>query len=339
MPNPSWGLVHAAAHEHLVVLRNGRVVRAQQGGSAWLWPGDTAARIDTSVHRLRFTADQITQEHVGVQVTGLAVFRVVAPLVAFRMLDLSDPERHRSILEQMFVGATRRLVATLSLEDCLTRRKDALAAELMAEVAPVVSGRGRAEDGTEKGWGIVIDTIEIQDVRVLSEEVFERMQAPFRAQLALGAVKAEAEVAALRAHVAEEAARSTEARRAAMLAHEQARVEAERARAREEVEHAAALRRAEQQARMALAREAAEAAVETARLEGEARRIAAAAAAEATRMERAALDVVSEARLKEIALTQAAPEIARAMRGAFGEITVRPAELAEVVAAVRAAVG
>ncbi len=63
--------------------RNGEVLRAQQGGSVWKWPSDTVARIDTSVHRLQFTADQITRERVGVQVTGLAVFRIVAPLVAW----------------------------------------------------------------------------------------------------------------------------------------------------------------------------------------------------------------------------------------------------------------
>jgi hypothetical protein len=49
--------------------------------------------------------------------------------------------------------------------------------------------------------------------------------------------------------------------------------------------------------------------------------------------------VVSEARLQEIALTQTAPELARALRGAFGEITVRPSELSELVGAVRQALG
>jgi flotillin len=387
---PTWGLVSAAAHEHLVLIRNGAVVRAQQGGSVWKWPGDSVARIDTSVHRLQFTADQITRERVGVQVTGLAVFRVVAPLVAFRMLDLEDPDRHRSILEQMFVGATRRLVATLSLEDCLTRRKDALAGELMAEVAPVVSGRGQSDDGTDCGWGVAIDTIEIQDVRVLSAEVFERMQAPFRAELALSAVRAHAEVAAAEARVKAEVERAEEIRRASMLAEEQARIDQERARAREEADHAAGLERMkleaeiaraarrsehkaaelrqvaemeaerareriarermEQEAALAMAQEkaeaelaharrAAEAGAETARLEAEALRLRAEAEAEATRLSRASLDTVSEARLQEIALTQTAPELAKALRGAFGEITVRPSELTELVGAVKAAIG
>ena len=165
---PTWGRVSAAAHEHLVLIRNGEVLRAQQGGSVWKWPSDTVARIDTSVHRLQFTADQITRERVGVQVTGLAVFRIVAPLVA---------------------------------------------------------------------WGVVIDTIEIQDVRVLSAEVFERMQAPYRAELALSAVRAQADVAAAEARVKAEAEREIEIRRAAMLAQEQARIEQVRARARDEAEH------------------------------------------------------------------------------------------------------
>ena len=318
---PSWGRVSAAAHEHLVLIRNGEVLRAQQGGSVWKWPSDTVARIDTSVHRLQFTADQITRERVGVQVTGLAVFRIVAPLVAFRMLDLSEPGRHCTILEQMFVGATRRLVATLSLDDCLTRRKDALAAELMAEVAPVVSGRGHAKDSADSGWGVAIDTIEIQDVRVLSAEVFERMQAPYRAELALSAVRAQADVAAAEARVKAEAEREIEIRRAAMLAQEQARIEQV------------------QQAQLAMEREKAEASVETARLAAAAVRLRAEADADATRVARAAVDTVSEGRLQELALTQTAPELAKALRGAFGQITVRPTDLTELVGAVKAAVG
>lgn len=383
MSEPKWGLVSAEAHEHLLLIRNGTVVRAQQGGSVWKWPSDTVARIDTSVHRLRFTADQITRERVGVQVTGLAVFRVVAPEVAYRMLDLRDPERHQAILEQMFVGATRRLVATLSLDDCLTRRKDALAAELMSEVAPVVGGRGQPGDATDRGWGVAIDTIEIQDVRVLSAEVFEQMQAPFRAQLSLQAVRAQAEVAAAQARVAAEAERAAEARRAELFAHEQARIEAERARARDQVEHDAALQRAAQEAalrraaevaeaerergrldaaaqlerqgleaaaglerqsleaaaRLERERRAAEEGVETARLAADARRLTATAASEATRLERAALDSVSEARLRELLLTQTGPEMARALRGSFSEIQITPDQLGGLIAAVRAAFG
>lgn len=51
------------------------------------------AIIPTSIQRLQFVADQVTQEKVGVKVTGIAVYRVAEPLIAFRMLNFSFPER------------------------------------------------------------------------------------------------------------------------------------------------------------------------------------------------------------------------------------------------------
>jgi flotillin len=180
-----WGLVTARPSEFLIHMRRGRVRDVSgQGASCFKLPGDAVAIVPTSVQRLQFTADQVTSEKVGVQVTGLAVYRIVDPLVAFRMLNFSFPERAQQklaeLLREMFVGAVRRLVANLSVEECLSKRKEGIATELMREIAPVVSGKGRPEDRAATGWGVVLDTIEIQDVRVLSETVFANMQARFR---------------------------------------------------------------------------------------------------------------------------------------------------------------
>jgi hypothetical protein len=146
---------------------------------------------------LRFRADQVTSEKVGVEVVGLAVYRIAEPLIAYRVLNFSFPERAQQKLEQtltgMFVGATRRLVANLTVDECLQKRKSALAEELIREVSPIVGGEGRPEDTTVQGWGIVIDTIEIQEVRILSERVFAAMQAPYRAALDRAAREARAE--------------------------------------------------------------------------------------------------------------------------------------------------
>jgi len=80
----------------------------------------------------------------------------------------------------MFAGAARRLVANLTVDECLSRRKEGIATELMREIAPVVSGHGRVDDETDMGWGVIIDTIEIQDARILSSAVFSNMQARYR---------------------------------------------------------------------------------------------------------------------------------------------------------------
>lgn len=182
----TWGRVRARPNEYLVVLRRGRVVRQGPGASAFVWPSDSWAAIPTSIQRVSFSADQITAEKVGVEVRGVAVFRVAEPLLAFRVLEFDDARGAQSvgeILRDMFIGAARRLVANMTVEDCLTKRKEHIATELLREVSPVVSGDGRATDTTDRGWGIVLDTIEIQDVKILSETVFANLQAPYRAEL------------------------------------------------------------------------------------------------------------------------------------------------------------
>jgi uncharacterized membrane protein YqiK len=167
-------------------MRRGKVLHASsgQGASCFKLPGDSVAVVPTTVQRLQFVADQVTSEKVGIAVAGLAVYRIAEPLIAYRMLNFSFPERAQEKLEEMlgemFVGAVRRLVANLTIEQCLARRKEEIAEELMREIAPVVSGAGRLDDDTDRGWGIVLDTIEIQNVRVLSPAVFSNMQARYR---------------------------------------------------------------------------------------------------------------------------------------------------------------
>ncbi|MEM9488886.1 MAG: SPFH domain-containing protein, partial [Myxococcota bacterium] len=192
-----WGIVTAKPSEYLIHMRRGRIRRRTtgQGASCFKWPWDSVAIIPTTINRLQFTADQVTLEKVGVQVTGLAVYRIVEPEITFRMLNFSFSERASeklaSVLREMFVGATRRHVANLTVEQVITQRKDAIASELMTELAPVMRGNGEPGDSTESGWGVVLDTVEVQDVRVLSETVFRDMQAEYRAKLAMRARQAE----------------------------------------------------------------------------------------------------------------------------------------------------
>ena len=194
-----WGFITAKPSEYLIHVRRGKVRRKStgQGASCFKLPWDSVAVIPTTINRLQFTADQVTLEKVGVQVTGLAVYRIAEPELTFRMLNFSYSERAQEklgeILTEMFVGATRRLVANLKVEDAITHRKESIARELMAELVPIVEGRGRTDDSTATGWGVVIDTVEIQNVQILSDVVFKDMQARFRAELALKARMAEME--------------------------------------------------------------------------------------------------------------------------------------------------
>jgi flotillin len=325
MPDKTWGLVAARPHEHLVHLRRGRVIRAAQGGSCFLLPGDTVALVDTSVQRLQFTADQVTREKVGVAVTGLAVLRVVEPMLAWRTLDLRN-NGYRTILQEMFVGATRRLVANLSLEECLTRRKDALATELMAEVAPVVQGRGRADDGSDRGWGVAIDTIEIQDVRVLSDEVFRNLQAPYREARELEALQARATVADEDRRLEVERDRRSELARQAQMELEAARLEVERDRERQALVHERELADARQEAALARNQRQAQAQLDEAELQTRRARLEGELRTELIALERRAREGVSPERLQEILLTDTLPRVAEAFRESFGEVHLTAGE-------------
>jgi flotillin len=252
VPPRRFGRMAARPSEYLIQLRRGKILRHGPGLSVFVWPGDSVTILPTSIQRASFRADQITAEKVGVGVTGVAVYRIADPLLAFRLLDFSDGEmavaQLDSILGDMFVGAARRLVAALTVEQCLTRRKEEIAQELMREIQPVVAGDGRPDDATDRGWGLVVDSIEIQDVRILSEKVFADMQAPFRAELELKAKRSQVE----RDQMVR--LRQIEANERAMAAQVQSDLAAqERARQLVDAEHAVHVRKLEQRAALSLA--------------------------------------------------------------------------------------
>jgi regulator of protease activity HflC (stomatin/prohibitin superfamily) len=256
-----WGFVGAQPSEYLVCTRDGDVDmrRSGRGMRIFKWPWHSVSIVPTTLQQIEFTADQVTRERVGVQVTGVAVYRIAVPLIAFRVLDFTyseaATEKLAATLREMFVGSARRLIANLSLDECLTRRKEAIAGYLMEEIAPVVGGEGSPDDTTTKGWGVVIDTIEIQSVTIQSAQVFAHLQAPYRAEIAARAELAEldrqrqlAERRAETERLSQEA-RLESVRATRML---EARTEAEAT----EVEAREAARRAEMQA--AAARRSAE---------------------------------------------------------------------------------
>jgi hypothetical protein len=305
----------------LIQMRQGRVVKSGQGMSCFKWPGDSVAVLPTSIAKLSFVADQVTREKVGVGVTGLAVYRIAEPLLAYRMFDL-DETSLESILRDMFIGATRRIVAGLTIDECLTHRKERVAAALMGEIAPVLGGEGALADGTSTGWGVILDNVEIQDVKVLSEQVFGRLQAPFRESLALEALGARDKVVKEEARLLAEQRRLAEQSRRALMAEEEARIEAEQRREAALSAHKDALLEREQAAELARQRERAEADRARASVELASQREAGELAAELEHLRRTSRGDLSEARLTEVWLTETMPAVASAFRGSFDKIHV-----------------
>jgi uncharacterized membrane protein YqiK len=318
---PRWGRVTAQPNEFLIQMRSGNVVRSGQGLSCFKWPSDSVTVVPTSIAKLAFSADQVTLEKVGVEVTGLAVYRIAEPLLAYRMIDL-DRTSLTDVLVDMFVGATRRIVSGLTLAECLTHRKDRVARALMTEIAPILAGEGAPSDTTGAGWGVVLDTIEIQNVRVLSEEVFSRLQAPYREKLALEAMLAESHVTEERARIEADRKKTEEQTRRALMAEEETRLVAERQRAVETARHAESLLRERLDAELLRAMRKAEVDRERGTIEIESRLASARAEAAIIREAREAHVDLTEARLREIMMTQTMPDVAKAFRDSFGRVNV-----------------
>ena len=326
---PKWGRVTAEPHEYLIQIKDGRVKRHGQGISVFKWPSDSIAILPTSIAKLQFSADQVTLEKVGVEVRGLAVYRIVEPLLAYRMID-TDRHALTDILREMFVGATRRIVASLTLDECLTHRKERVGAALVNEIAPVLAGEGTESDATHQGWGVVLDTIEIQDVKVLSQEVFARLQAPYREQLALRALQAKDEVAREEARILAERNRAAEQAARELMAEQETRLLAERQREIDAGEHRHQIETGALQSELLRMHQRAEAERARQLMELATKREAEEVQIALERERRAARQELTEAQLQEVMLTHTLPALATAFRGSFDRVNVTAGDGAQL---------
>jgi regulator of protease activity HflC (stomatin/prohibitin superfamily) len=155
------------------------------GISFWCLPLiDRFYLIPSSAQSLSFSADQITCENQGVEVAGFAVWKIDDPQKASSNFDFSHSasalvaigESLRNVVE----SAIRHQVANMTIEDVL-RKRGSIILQLKKELS-YMAGQ----------WGLLIETVEIRNVRVLSEQLFKHMQAPFRDKLRL-----ESEVSAI----------------------------------------------------------------------------------------------------------------------------------------------
>jgi hypothetical protein len=325
-----WGYTGAKPSEYLVCTRRGDVDRKRsgQGMRVFKWPWLSISIVPTTLQRIEFTADQVTRERVGVSVSGIAVYRIAEPLLAFRVLNFTygeaASEKLAATMREMFIGASRRLIANLSLDECLTRRKEAIAGFLMDEIAPIVGGVGAPDDTTDRGWGVVLDTIEIQQVQIQSQQVFEHLQAPYRAEIAARAESAQLERDRGRAlhqiQIAEEQRRAKAAADVAALEAERGRLEAVHAQSQLELAQQRSIEADRQMAEHERARAQAEVSIELRRRDAE------------TKDHESVLEAQHQMRLAEIErtlaqsrvmhelVTQGLPRIAEALSQTFGTV-------------------
>jgi regulator of protease activity HflC (stomatin/prohibitin superfamily) len=176
-----WGYVSAYPHEYLIHFRGGRLSErtSGQGARCYKWPADTVFIIPTSLKEIVFQANQLSADNVDVRIRGMAIYRISNPMRIYTMLNFSDRQRAEEKLARMIGDLCRSnakwLVANMNVDECMRKRKEDIAESLRQEVSLVVAD-------PETGWGVEIVTVDIQDVYIQDDEIFEAMQTEFKAE-------------------------------------------------------------------------------------------------------------------------------------------------------------
>ncbi|MGB8646848.1 MAG: SPFH domain-containing protein [Anaerolineae bacterium] len=176
-----WGYIAAYPHEYLIHFRDGKLSSktSGQGARCFKWPSDTVFIIPTSLKEIVFQANQLSADNVDVRIRGIAVYRIRNPMQIYTLLNFSNRQQAEEKLARMIGDLCRStakwLVANMNVEECLRKRKEDIAEALKREVSLVVAD-------AERGWGVEVVTVDIQDVYIQDSEIFAAMQVLFKTE-------------------------------------------------------------------------------------------------------------------------------------------------------------
>ncbi len=177
----TWGNIAAYPHEYLIHFRSGKIntKTSGQGARCFKFPNDTVFIIPTSLKEIVFQANQMSVDNVDIRLRGMAIYRIARPMQIYTQLNFSNRQQAEEKLARMIGDLCRStakwLVANMKLEECLRKRKEDIAETLKNEVTKVVMDE-------QKGWGVEIVTIDIQDVYIQDPEIFKAMQIQFKTE-------------------------------------------------------------------------------------------------------------------------------------------------------------
>ncbi len=168
--------ISSEPNEWMLVIRNGVLVTYGIGISFYKSWGDKVVRFPSKINRVNFTAQQVTSEKQGIEVSGVIIWTIYrddeGPFKAYRNLgeDLvqKKPVTANETLKQMSGSIVRHRIANSTIEQILTKR-DEVRNEIKNEMNKVVNG-----------WGVWLESVEITDVRILSSSLFGNLQTEFR---------------------------------------------------------------------------------------------------------------------------------------------------------------
>ena len=168
----SFGIVTIAPNEYVVHTRSGKIMNQGLGKTFFLMPYiDSYIKFSITPRKINFYADNVTQEKQGVGIDGFLIWSIDDGERAYKKIDSYDQDAIGNLSLQLIdisVSIARNAISNMTLNEVLTNREE-LVDRLQVQLSSIIID-----------WGLKIEAIEIKEVRVLSETLFESMQAPFR---------------------------------------------------------------------------------------------------------------------------------------------------------------
>lgn len=168
--------VTAEPNEWMLIIRNGTVIKSGVGISGFIAFGDKVVKFPSKINKVSFSAQQVTNEMQGVEVSGIIVWAIYrdadGPARAYKNLgeDLKSetPSSANSSLVEMANSIVRHRIANSNIEQIIKNRSK-IREEVKKEMNAVVNG-----------WGVWLETVEITDVKIMSGSLFTNLQTEFR---------------------------------------------------------------------------------------------------------------------------------------------------------------
>lgn len=161
--------VESQPDEWLLVVRDGKLVKAGIGLKTFIGFTDTVVRFPSRLEKVYFSANNVTKEMQGVEIHGVAFWSVYrledGP---FRCYKYMEGTNANNSVQTMCESVLRSLIANSTLDDVL-RNRNYLRDEIKSQLKEQF-----------REWGVWLETIEITEVTISSTRLFNDLQAEFR---------------------------------------------------------------------------------------------------------------------------------------------------------------
>ena len=195
MKNKYTGLFfeRALPNEYLVPVGR-KSAKPVLGGKKFRW-FNKFIHVPAYVQRLKFSTDNANVHYQGIEIQGYASWRINPehPEKSISTLDFFDENdpmyKTNEELKTICIEAVRHTIANMTIDDAL-KKKDDIAESLFIQLKTI-----------EDKWGILFDQVGIEQVRIMSDKLFQDLQSEFRSKLHLNAsiskLQAEREISKL----------------------------------------------------------------------------------------------------------------------------------------------